>query len=250
MEVLNFESALILATFNKNRALPNTVTRISLHDITNDINELMELSFDDPQHPEYGRPFYVTADKVIRRSPKLYKSKQIDSISENGEWTKHDVLQTPDILGDIKRRSLFGLPDVIKNWLPKKYRQNEFLGTILHTHGISNTPPSPHDFGRLLLKDPYIDAISCVSVVTPLILYLAFRGQNTPLLGPTESTYEVAQWTSRLVQKYTELGSGSNDAQVGERFQHELLLYVAQLFDLRLFEKNMQEPGMIAKILN
>lgn len=83
--------------------------------------------------------------------------------------------------------------------LPRKERQNKFLGSVWHSH--PEPIPyhmSPHDFYQILLGDNIPEAVTSQGLITPNRKFLVFRGPNSPHMTREEAEKYIEDLSEEL----------------------------------------------------
>lgn len=212
----SLKESLIEATFDPNRAISDSVRSIDVFDFRQDINSLLRLSQQDPLHRETGKVVYVTSDKRV--------------LVQNDFIQGTETSVVPMLTMKVNVAQRMG---------PKVIRQDRYLGTVLHTHGVSNTPPSPADLKPPFHDDFKLEAASAAFIITPERNYAIYRGERTPMLPDNESTRLVEKWNraleNRVEQHIDYLMTPTQVTDIHNRANAALLRDIVKRYDLRMF---------------
>jgi len=170
-EQLNYtpslRDTLIAATFSSRRAIDPNIKKIELGILKPEADNLRWLTMHDPLKRERGKVIYVTAKRTLGIDKTIYVGTENEVISK--------------IFINRHAKEVRGETITL---------QNEFLGTIMHTHP-NESPPSPTDLKRLILDEEELLAEAALYVITPSITLVAFRSNRTPEMSPEQVTREV-----------------------------------------------------------
>lgn len=109
----------------------------------------------------------------------------------------------------------------------------------IHTHGIRHEPPSPADFGRLVVSRDNLGSTVMEGIITPSARFLMFRTLETPDLESTRAKTNVSRWTEALVNKLRGFSMFANPGesydQYKYRISYEAMTSIAKATKVRLY---------------
>ncbi len=204
---------LIEATFAKNRAIRDSVTRIDLGVLGSVAERLSDKGRIDAQ--EWAITALVTQDNKLLLS--------------NQEVMGDSSSVTPEL-----RVRVF----MNKRNLPRRFWQDRFIATLIHNHPVE-LPPSPKDLGYIFLEDSDPSATTAVFIASPGWKTVIFRGAKTPQLTNLQSAIQQALWIDLTQQA---LNSVVNRETNSEHFrllemeaQRALIMSLSREYDLRVY---------------
>jgi hypothetical protein len=226
-EIADFKEILIESVNSRNMAIREGVEVINLGKIGEEADALLRKSLDDkPEHRERGKSVYVSSDRKV-----FFPIKDCvgGSVEENGSCIKKSVTIDTALTGRV-----FSVSS------SEHIGQQRFLGSIIHTHGDSDLPPSVADLDSLFISfSNRLETLSpSIIVATVSTKFTIFRGQNTPRLNEDIFAQKSEIWIRQMRERIRQFASGQSEDEkmsINIRVQSAMLFQIARKYDLKIF---------------
>lgn len=218
-ERMKLKDVLVAALFSPTLSIDPRVEQIELGELGQAAQGLVDQSLRDPEGLERYHIVYVTAAGEV--------------IVTNREGKGSKIKDGQTSLVEIKIR-LNGL-----QFLPRQFRQDRYLATIMHSHAPYEVPHSGADLGDLFLDidEPIAQPLSYV--ISAEAQRLIFRGPQTPQWEKSTVESNVELWKKETYKEgnrvkhlaRTRLEGLALDACIQAEFIRDLV----RRYDLRVF---------------
>ena len=183
--VVSFRQLLIDTALSDNLAVPETIRGLDLNEgrFNQDAERLLDESIRDTNGHERGIEVYVTSDKKV-----LVRNKSLIGFN-------HSAGKGVEIMVNIS---------TVNNHLqlPRRHRQDRYLASIIHSHGVHDLPPSFPDLQGLFFSPDSIRALPIIFVITTGRKILVARTAKTPHLTEQQLMEKNYRWIAYIEHQF------------------------------------------------